>query len=715
MALSRFVLPFADVGSGISPSSGAKLFFYATGTSTLATTFSDSAGSTPNANPVIAGANGVFPSIFLSGIFKVRLTDKNDVQKWEADPVSSQSLGIVFEGLSEVTEGISIAPANYPVNSGVNTLSYRTKAECTALSIPYPDGGGADYIIVASGTGTADGLSFIDIDSSIQLKFNNKGKILLKQSGCVSSATINNTDRLQACINYASESSTGLFDDGGSYIYTTLEWKSNVYLEGLSFESSKLVLSGSASPSIFSSSPITNFGIDNFNVDGTFMLKKSFGSGVNSSIFGNFVPCENVNSYFHTWRRTDARDQTVFSAVAPTFGAVNTYDGTGGLKVYHADAWYVKMFGNQGTGTITQVVNNGVEREISKSDYHANYVTTAVVPPPLKFNLTVTNATSFNTTTITITVGAHSINVNDYIWWDGATYNGGNGGVETTFQITGTTSTTLTFTITQDAGFTSWINFGRITDDPDNTGREHIHDPVLGTIRRSWIRNGTSGQETYCRVPTSRLGGFVTVRVKMRYNSGDAGWFIRIFQNFGSGGSGNTSTTLPGFMLDTTTSEIQEVLIYAQLPEIASKTFGEGSFSQIGLTGSIFEQQSNVDIFEISVFGGLNLPVDSDSSYMKEKPMFQKLYNANRISFLAPIENGRFYAVAPIYSEQMYGAPVVTQISETITTGMAVSTVANGSKFGYNLELRANATQNVGEYLALYQSEYVIPSDFVGN
>ena len=89
MALSRFVLPFANVGKGIKPSSGAKLFFYATGTSTPASTFSDSAGSIPNTNPVIADSNGLFSDIFLSGTYKVILKDTNNVQIWEADPVNS--------------------------------------------------------------------------------------------------------------------------------------------------------------------------------------------------------------------------------------------------------------------------------------------------------------------------------------------------------------------------------------------------------------------------------------------------------------------------------------------------------------------------------------------------------------------------------------------------------------------------------------------------
>ena len=110
MALSRFVLPFTDVGRGIKPSSGAKLFFYATGTgtSTPASTFSDSAGNTPNTNPVISDANGVFPNIFMSGMFNVVLKDSNDVQVWSADPVNGiPSTGTGFDQV--------------PLNSDINT------------------------------------------------------------------------------------------------------------------------------------------------------------------------------------------------------------------------------------------------------------------------------------------------------------------------------------------------------------------------------------------------------------------------------------------------------------------------------------------------------------------------------------------------------------------------------------------------------------------
>lgn len=102
MALSRFVLPFADVGSGIRPSSGAKLLFSETGTNIPKDTFNCPHGTTANSNPVIADSTGVFPDIFMIGIYKVILLDKNDAQQWEADPVES------FSDLNAVARALNV-------------------------------------------------------------------------------------------------------------------------------------------------------------------------------------------------------------------------------------------------------------------------------------------------------------------------------------------------------------------------------------------------------------------------------------------------------------------------------------------------------------------------------------------------------------------------------------------------------------------------------
>ena len=71
---------FADVGNGIQPSDGAKLHFNNPGVETDKDTYTTSAASTPNANPVIADSTGKFPDIYIIGSYDWILTDKNDVQ-----------------------------------------------------------------------------------------------------------------------------------------------------------------------------------------------------------------------------------------------------------------------------------------------------------------------------------------------------------------------------------------------------------------------------------------------------------------------------------------------------------------------------------------------------------------------------------------------------------------------------------------------------------
>lgn len=77
---SRFVLPFADVGSGITPSSGAQLFFFETDGATPKDTHTTKAATIANANPVIANSVGVFPDIYITGDYKITLKDKNGSQ-----------------------------------------------------------------------------------------------------------------------------------------------------------------------------------------------------------------------------------------------------------------------------------------------------------------------------------------------------------------------------------------------------------------------------------------------------------------------------------------------------------------------------------------------------------------------------------------------------------------------------------------------------------
>jgi hypothetical protein len=91
--MGRFVLPLAQfITSTSKVAAGYKLYFYTTGTSTLLDTYSDSARTTPNSNPVIADANGLWDDIFLSDVpYKVSLYTSADVLVWSADPVQTST------------------------------------------------------------------------------------------------------------------------------------------------------------------------------------------------------------------------------------------------------------------------------------------------------------------------------------------------------------------------------------------------------------------------------------------------------------------------------------------------------------------------------------------------------------------------------------------------------------------------------------------------
>lgn len=90
MAANRFILPFAQsfVATTGAVGVGWKLNFYlASAPSTRENTFSDTALTVTNANPLIADSNGRFSDIFLSPVaYNVVLTDENDVVQATATP-----------------------------------------------------------------------------------------------------------------------------------------------------------------------------------------------------------------------------------------------------------------------------------------------------------------------------------------------------------------------------------------------------------------------------------------------------------------------------------------------------------------------------------------------------------------------------------------------------------------------------------------------------
>lgn len=134
---SRFIMPFADVGSGIKPSSGAKLYFFEVDGVTPKNTFSDQLSTpTPNTNPVISDSNGVFGDIYIDGKYKVTLEDKNGSQIFGGaivDDISSDIINdLSLPYVSDTVADYKAFATVFPVGKVVKLLD--RDAEFTIIS-----------------------------------------------------------------------------------------------------------------------------------------------------------------------------------------------------------------------------------------------------------------------------------------------------------------------------------------------------------------------------------------------------------------------------------------------------------------------------------------------------------------------------------------------------------------------------------------------------
>lgn len=126
----RFVLPNQfDVDATGTPYAGGFLYFYASGTTTPQTTYSDSGLTVPNENPVPADSSGHFGNVFLTptATYKVTLTDAAGNQIWTADPVTS----------------VFISPAMAPVVGAATLTAAAAAMQVPSLLVPRAQAGTA--------------------------------------------------------------------------------------------------------------------------------------------------------------------------------------------------------------------------------------------------------------------------------------------------------------------------------------------------------------------------------------------------------------------------------------------------------------------------------------------------------------------------------------------------------------------------------------------
>lgn len=98
------------LNSSGDPLSGAKMYFYATGTISPQAVYTSATGTTPLSNPVVSSSAGLFPAIYLdpAATYRVKLTDSTgSLVLWDVDPVAGQDAAAVASSASAAASAAS--------------------------------------------------------------------------------------------------------------------------------------------------------------------------------------------------------------------------------------------------------------------------------------------------------------------------------------------------------------------------------------------------------------------------------------------------------------------------------------------------------------------------------------------------------------------------------------------------------------------------------
>lgn len=160
--------------------------------------------------------DGNIVTLLVDGAYSMAIDDRNDNQKYYFANVSSGA-PVTFDDTPvfyRSTLTIAIADEDLTLGQSVITGGYTTEN----------DGGGAQYVVVAGGTGTDDGLSYIDKTdgSGLQLEFIYNGSINVAQAGAAGDGVTDDSAAIQAAIDFVYSKNGGdIFFDTGIYICGT--------------------------------------------------------------------------------------------------------------------------------------------------------------------------------------------------------------------------------------------------------------------------------------------------------------------------------------------------------------------------------------------------------------------------------------------------------------------------------------------------------------
>lgn len=140
--LPNFKPQFFDVNG--DPLSGGLLYTYVAGSSTAATTYSDFALATPNANPIVLDSRGECNCYLADGAYKFVLKDSSGTTLWTVDNYTAEDFSATSTLLTKYTIGYAdIAAAATTDTETILALPQNTVIEMLVIKASEAFAGGS--------------------------------------------------------------------------------------------------------------------------------------------------------------------------------------------------------------------------------------------------------------------------------------------------------------------------------------------------------------------------------------------------------------------------------------------------------------------------------------------------------------------------------------------------------------------------------------------
>jgi hypothetical protein len=154
MANQLLITPNRALDANAYASPAATATFYASGTSTLITVYSDEAGSIVASNPITADANGIFPQTYALVNAKVIVRDSGGATLWTIDPVPTTSTTAV--GASKISFSPTVDIPETNVQDAIEAAAAFAASGFTDYGLG--NSGNAPILSALNDAGTATGM-----------------------------------------------------------------------------------------------------------------------------------------------------------------------------------------------------------------------------------------------------------------------------------------------------------------------------------------------------------------------------------------------------------------------------------------------------------------------------------------------------------------------------------------------------------------------------